>query len=109
MKEVKWGVSVRTSEAGNVPVVKVAGDFTRRTSAVVGQYIRNLLTRGHRDVALDLSRVRSLDAKGTATLVRAFEDRRRARGRLEIVSASEPVQRHLESCQLEFLFHRATH
>jgi anti-anti-sigma factor len=84
-------------------VLKIAGDLTRRTCSLIQYSIRELVRRGHRDVALDLSRVRRLDSAGTATLVKVFEDRRRARGHLQIVSASDSVQRRLEGRQLGFL------
>jgi anti-sigma B factor antagonist len=89
------------SVAGSELVLRLRGELDSTTAPDLETALEDILTRGHRQVVLDLSELRFLDAAGANLLVRAAARCAAVDGRLTVTHPARIVARVLSITGLD--------
>jgi anti-sigma B factor antagonist len=102
-------VDINCRFIGGIAIVSLSGRLTispgESEIVPLRLAIGDLLAAGHVHVALELSRVTHIDARGLAALVESFTSVRRAGGELTLMAPSARVKHLLGVTRLDTIFH----
>jgi anti-sigma B factor antagonist len=94
-----------TRQAGTVTVVDVEGRIVLgEESANLRGLISELLTKGDRNILLNLADVQYIDSSGLGSLVAAFTSVRKQQGQLKLLKLTNKVQDVLQITKLYTVF-----
>jgi anti-sigma B factor antagonist len=92
-------------EVGDVAVLDFSGKITLgEGSSTLRRMVRELITKGHRKILMDLGDVDYIDSSGIGEMVAAFTTVRSAQGELKIVHLTKRVHDILQITRLYTVF-----
>jgi anti-sigma B factor antagonist len=98
-------MNTSTRQVGSVTVVDIKGRIVLGVeSAAVRDVICDLLSKGHRDILLNLGAVDYIDSMGLGTLVGAFTSVRKQGGELKLLSLTNKVTDLMQITRLYTVF-----
>ena len=98
-------IKTTTREAGSVTIVDVSGRIVLgQESAALRALIIDLLSRGHKQILLNLANVNYIDSSGLGNLVSAFSSVRKQGGELKLLSLTNKVHDALQITKLYTVF-----
>jgi len=102
-------LSLETSEADGRAVVRVAGDVDIDTAPRLRAAVVDLLDRGNRALAVDVSHVDFIDSTGLGVLVGALKETQDRDGTLELICRQRRMLNllHLTGLDEAFVVHEA--
>lgn len=103
MKRNVYDFLIDRIDLKGLPVLILMGDMDRTACQSLNAWLDNVTLEGHRDIGVDLSRVRRVDRAGLAVLLKVMERMRGMRRHVSVVAASAPVRDLLERLGLEFV------
>jgi anti-sigma B factor antagonist len=92
-------------EVGDVAVLDFSGKITLgEGSSTLRRMVRELVTKGHRKILMDLGDVDYIDSSGIGEMVAAYTTVRSAQGELKIVRLTKRVHDILQITRLYTVF-----
>ena len=98
-------IRTTTREAGSVTIVDVSGRIVLgEESAALRALIIDLLSRGHKQILLNLANVNYIDSSGLGNLVGAFSSVRKQGGELKLLNLTNKIQDVMQITRLYTVF-----
>lgn len=98
-------VKLNTREVGDVTVVDVSGRVTLgEGSSAIREAMRDLTTKGHKKILLNLSQVSYIDSTGIGQLVAGFTSAADAGGTVKLLGLTKHVKDVLQISKLYTVF-----
>ena len=98
-------VKLTTRQVGDVSVVDVAGRITLgEGSSALRDSLRDLITKGHKKILLNLAEVTYIDSSGIGELVSGFTTVTNQGGQLKLLNLTKRVQDLLQITKLYTVF-----
>lgn len=96
-----FDLTVEHTGDGDRTVVRVAGDVDLTTAPGLRAGVIDLIEAGHRDVVMDMSKVRFCDSTGLSALIGIWHHARQAGGALGLAAVPGRLQRMLSMTGLD--------
>ena len=98
-------ITTSTRQAGNVTIVDISGRIELgEESAAVRDMISDLLSKGHKQILLNLGDVHYIDSSGLGALVSAFTSVRKQGGELKLLNLTNKVSDLMQITKLYTVF-----
>jgi anti-sigma B factor antagonist len=98
-------MTTSTRQTGSVTIVDISGRIVLgEESSALREEIHNLLTKGHKQILLNLAAVDSIDSVGLGTLVGAFATVRNKGGELKLFNLPTKVADVMQMTKLYTVF-----
>jgi anti-sigma B factor antagonist len=98
-------MTTSTREAGGVTVVDISGQIKLgEESAALRDMVCDLLSKGHKQILLNLGDVHYIDSSGLGTLVSAFTSVRKQGGELKLLNLTHKVRDLMQITKLYTVF-----
>ena len=98
-------MTTSTRHAGDVTIVDISGRIVLgEESAALRDLVRQLLSKGHKKILLNLAEVNYIDSSGLGHLVSAFTSARRQGGELKLLKLTNKVQDLMQITRLYTVF-----
>ncbi len=98
-------VKLNTRQVGDVTVVDVSGRVTLgEGSSAIREVLRDLTTKGHKKILLNLSQVSYIDSTGIGELVAGFTTAADAGGTVKLLGLTKHVKDVLQISRLYTVF-----
>jgi len=99
------GMTTSTRQVGGVTIVDIKGRIVLgEESASVREVIRDLLSKGHKEILLNLGAVDYIDSMGLGSLVGAFTSVRKQGGELKLLNLTSKVTDLMQITRLYTVF-----
>jgi anti-sigma B factor antagonist len=99
-------MTANTRQVGGVTIVDISGRIVLGAeSAALRGLICDLLTKGHKNIVLNLGDVNYIDSSGLGNLVGAFTSVRKQGGELKLLHLTNKVHDLLQITRLYTVFH----
>jgi anti-sigma B factor antagonist len=99
------GMTTSTRQVGGVTIVDIKGRIVLgEESASVRDVIRDLLSKGHKEILLNLGAVDYIDSMGLGSLVGAFTSVRKQGGELKLLNLTSKVTDLMQITRLYTVF-----
>lgn len=96
---------LNTRQVGDVTVIDVSGRITLgEGSSVIRDAVRDLITKGHKKILLNLGDVTYIDSSGIGELVAGYTSMANAGGTLKLLSLTKRVKDLLQITKLYTVF-----
>jgi anti-sigma B factor antagonist len=100
-------MEIRERQTGDLTIVELSGRFTANDEpGLLKQAVADAVTRGARNIALDLSSVRYIDSTRLGELIAAHVSVSRQGGRLKLVGTPDRIVELLTMAGLDGVFER---
>jgi anti-sigma B factor antagonist len=94
-----------TRRVGGVTIVDISGRIELgEESAALRDLVCNLLSKGHKQILLNLGDVHYIDSAGLGTLVSAFTSVRKQKGELKLLNLTNKVRDVMQITKLYTVF-----
>jgi anti-sigma B factor antagonist len=98
-------MNTSTRQAGDVTIVDISGRIVLgEESAALRDLVCDLLSKGHKQILLNLGDVNYIDSSGLGSLVSAFTSVRKQRGELKLLNLTNKVSDLLQITKLYTVF-----
>lgn len=98
-------MTTSTREAGNVTVVDISGRIVLgEESAALRNLVCDLLSKGHKNLLLNLADVTHIDSSGLGTLVSSYTSARKQGGDLKLLNLTNKVEGLMQVTKLFTVF-----
>jgi anti-sigma B factor antagonist len=84
-----------------IPILEVTGEIDIFTAPIFKQAVVSLVSEGHRDIFIDMSRVGFMDSSGFGTLLGATKRLRPAGGSLHLFQCNMSIEKMLHLIRLD--------
>jgi anti-sigma B factor antagonist len=99
------GMTTSTRQVGGVTIVDIKGRIVLgEESASVRDVVRDLLSKGHKEILLNLEAVDYIDSMGLGSLVGAFTSVRKQGGELKLLNLTSKVTDLMQITRLYTVF-----
>ncbi len=99
-------MTANTRQVGDVTIVDISGRIVLGAeSAALRGLVCDLLTKGHKNIVLNLGDVNYIDSSGLGNLVGAFTSVRKQGGELKLLHLTNKVHDLLQITRLYTVFH----
>jgi anti-sigma B factor antagonist len=99
------GMTTSTRQVGGVTIVDIKGRIVLgEESASVHDVVRDLLSKGHKEILLNLGAVDYIDSMGLGSLVGAFTSVRKQGGELKLLNLTSKVTDLMQITRLYTVF-----
>jgi anti-sigma B factor antagonist len=99
------GMTTSTRQVGGVTIVDIKGRIVLgEESASVRDVVRDLLSKGHKEILLNLGAVDYIDSMGLGSLVGAFTSVRKQGGELKLLNLTNKITDLMEITRLYTVF-----
>jgi anti-sigma B factor antagonist len=99
------GMTTSTRQVGGVTIVDIKGRIVLgEESATVRDVVRDLLSKGHKEILLNLGAVDYIDSMGLGSLVGAFTSVRKQGGELKLLNLTNKITDLMEITRLYTVF-----
>jgi anti-sigma B factor antagonist len=99
------GMTTSTRQVGGVTIVDIKGRIVLgEESASVRDVVRDLLSKGHKEILLNLGAVDYIDSMGLGSLVGAFTSVRKQGGELKLLNLTSKVTDLMQITRLYTVF-----
>jgi anti-sigma B factor antagonist len=94
-----------TRQVGGVTIVDISGRIELGgESAAIREMVCDLLSKGHRQILLNLADVQYIDSSGLGALVRSFTSARKQGGELKLLNLTDKVTDLMQMTKLYTVF-----
>ena len=98
-------MTTNTRQVGGVTIVDISGRIVLgEESAALRELVRDLLSKGHKKILLNLGDVNYIDSSGLGHLVSAFTSVQRQQGELKLLNLTNKVHDVLQITRLYTVF-----
>ena len=98
-------MTTSTRHAGNVTIVDISGRIELgHESAALRELVRELLSKGHKQILLNLGDVHYIDSAGLGSLISSFTSVRKQGGELKLLDLTNKVHDVLQLTKLYTVF-----
>ena len=99
------GMTTSTRQVGGVTIVDISGQIVLgEESAALRNLVRDLLSKGHKKILLNLGDVNYIDSSGLGHLVSAFTSVRKQGGELKLLNLMKKVKDVMQIARLYTAF-----
>jgi anti-sigma B factor antagonist len=98
-------ITTNTRQVGSVTIVDMKGRIVLgEESAALRDLVRDLLSKGHKKILLNLGDVDYIDSSGLGSLVSAFTSVRKQEGELKLLNLTNKVEGVMQITKLYTVF-----
>ncbi|PYT76594.1 MAG: anti-sigma factor antagonist [Acidobacteria bacterium] len=98
-------MTTNTRQVGGVTIVDISGRIVLgEESAALRELVRDLLSKGHKKILLNLGDVNYIDSSGLGHLVSAFTSVQRQQGELKLLNLTNKVHDLMQITKLYTVF-----
>jgi anti-sigma B factor antagonist len=98
-------ITTSSRQVGGVTIVDISGRIELgEESAAVRDMVCDLLTKGHKQILLNLGEVHYIDSSGLGALVSSFTSARKQGGELKLLNLTEKVTDLMQMTRLYTVF-----
>src|SRR5271157_2584539 len=99
------GMKASTRQAGSVTIVDLSGQIKLgEGSSVLRDTVKDLLSKGHRKILLNLGQISYIDSSGIGELISAFTSTRSQGGELKLLHLTKKMHDLLQITKLYTVF-----
>jgi len=103
--EVAMNMTTSTQQVGGITVVNIGGRIVLgEENAALRELFRDLLSKGHRQILLNLGNVNYIDSTGVGTLVGALTSVKKENGELKLLNLTNKVRDIMRITKLHTVF-----
>src|SRR4029077_2611607 len=103
--EVAMNMTTSTQQVGGITVVNISGRIVLgEENASLRELFRDLLSKGHRQILLNLGNVNYIDSTGVGTLVGALTSVKKKNGELKLLNLTNKVRDIMQITKLYTVF-----
>ena len=103
--EVAMNMTTSTQQVGGITVVNISGRIVLgEENAALRELFRDLLSKGHRQILLNLGNVNYIDSTGVGTLVGALTSVKKENGELKLLNLTNKVRDIMRITKLHTVF-----
>ena len=98
-------MTISTQQVGGITVVNISGRIVLgEENAALRELVRDLLSKGHKQILLNLGDVNYIDSTGVGTLVGALASVKKQNGELKLLNLTNKVRDIMQITKLYTVF-----